>query len=316
MKRFVLIVDTDQAGQRLDRFLADARPEVSRSEAQRDIREGRVALSGEPVTRPSHRLRENDEIAWEAVARAPLAPRPIPLEVLHEDAHIVVVNKPIGLVAHPGAGTEAPTLVEGLLVDRDLPPSDDPVRPGIVHRLDKETSGVIVVAKTAAALTHLQQQFAARTVGKTYVAVVDGLIAEDEATIDAPIGRDPAYPRRMSIQPRGKPAQTDIQVLKQLEDSTLLLAHPRTGRTHQIRVHLKYIGHTVLGDSVYGPARPREQTKRHTSSQRDPCAEGAGERLMLHAWRLTVNHPETNAPVTFEALIPPEFPQYSYEAAQ
>jgi len=333
MKRIVLIVDADQAGQRLDRFLAAAHPEMSRSEVQDDVRAGRVTVADTVTTQPSRRLRENEEIAWDPADRAPLVPRPASFDILYEDEQLVVIDKPIGLVVHPGAGTEEPTLVEGLLCDRRLPESDDPSRPGIVHRLDKETSGVIVVAKTAAALAHLQAQFAARSVRKSYVAVVDGILAEEEATIDAPIGRDPANPRKMSVQARGKPAQTDIRILARLGDSTLLLAHPRTGRTHQIRVHLAYIEHSVVGDSPYGRTSRRDRAGQHTSSQGDPCSAGAGgqsllrkeqaegavygnaaaDRLYLHAWRLTVEHPGTAEPMTFEAPLPTEFPRYPYD---
>jgi len=293
MKRIALTIDSEHAGRRLDRFLADADPEISRSKVQRDIRDGRVSVSGEVTRQPAHRLRENDEIVWEIADRAPLIPLPIPLDVLYEDEHLVVVDKPAGLVVHPGAGTESPTLVEGLLADRTLPPSDDPVRPGIVHRLDKETSGVILVAKTSTALAHLQRQFAARSVEKTYLAVVHGVIAEGEGTIDAPIGRDPARPWRMCVRSRGRAARTDFRVLHRLRDSTLLLVRPHTGRTHQVRVHLQYIGHPVQGDPIYGDARRR--------------------RLMLHAWRIAVQHPETGKSLRFEAPIPAEFPKYPFE---
>ena len=343
MKRIVLIVNAEQAGRRLDQFLADAHPAMSRSEVQRDIRAGNVSVSGNVTCQSSRRLRENDEAVWELSDRAPITPHPIPLDILYEDDQLVVVDKPTGLVVHPGAGTDSPTLVEGLLSDRILPQSDDPVRPGIVHRLDKETSGVILVAKTAAALTHLQQQFASRSVTKSYIAVVDGIIPEEEGTIDAPIGRDPAYPRRMSIQSQGRSAQTDFRVLRRFEDSTLLLAQPRTGRTHQLRVHLRYIGHPVLGDSIYGPAAPRETAQGGMRRPRAIAApkEQPGDtvygtprsreqaqaayvpqgrsayaakrrRLMLHAWRLGVRHPETETPLRFEAPVPSEFPRYPF----
>ena len=325
MKRIALTIDSEQAGRRLDRFLADANPEISRSEVQRDIRDGRVSVSGKVTRQPSHRLRENDEIVWEIADRAPLTPHPIPLDVLYEDEHLVVVDKPAGLVVHPGAGTEAPTLVEGLLADRTLPPSDDPVRPGIVHRLDKETSGVILVAKTSAALAHLQRQFAARSVEKTYLAVVRGVIAEGEGTIDAPIGRDPARPRRMSVRSQGRAARTDFRVLHRLRDSTLLLVRPYTGRTHQVRVHLQYIGHPVLGDPIYGDAKHRRSPQvasdtgsrgpgqaAHDAQGRSGRAAMRG-RLMLHAWQIGVQHPETGESLRFEAPIPAEFPKYPFE---
>ncbi len=300
MKRIALTIDSEHAGRRLDRFLADADPVISRSEVQRDIRAGRVSVSGEVTRQPSRRLRENDEVIWEIADRAPLTPQPIPLDVLYEDEHLVAVDKPAGLVVHPGAGTESPTLVEGLLADRTLPRSDDPVRPGIVHRLDKETSGVILVAKTAAALAHLQRQFAARSVEKAYLAVVRGVIAEGEGTIDAPIGRDPAHPRRMRVRSQGRAARTDFRVLRRLRDSTLLLVRPHTGRTHQVRVHLQYIGHPVLGDDVY-------------DAQRRPAYAPKRRRMMLHAWRITVRHPETGKSLRLEAPVPPEFPDFACE---
>ncbi len=293
MKRIVLIVDAEQAGRRLDQFLTAVHPELSRGKVQRDIRAGNVSISGNAVCQPSRRLRENDEVVWELIDKEILTPRPMTLDILHEDDHLVVVDKPTGLVVHPGAGTDTPTLVEGLLSDRTLPPSDDPIRPGVVHRLDKETSGVILVAKTSTALTHLQRQFAARSVTKSYIAVVGGIIREKEGTIDAPIGRDPTYPRRMSIQSQGRAAQTDFRVLRRLEDSTLLLAQPRTGRTHQLRVHFCYIGRPVLGDAIYGNV--------------------PAERLLLHAWRITVRHPETEEVLRFEAPVPAEFPSYPFD---
>jgi 23S rRNA pseudouridine1911/1915/1917 synthase len=325
MKRIALTIDSEHAGRRLDRFLADADPEISRSEVQRDIRAGRVSVSGEVTRQPSRRLRENDEVIWEIADRAPLTPRPIPLDVLYEDEHLVAVDKPAGLVVHPGAGTESPTLVEGLLADRTLPRSDDPARPGIVHRLDKETSGVILVAKTAAALAHLQRQFAARSVEKAYLAVVRGVIAEKEGTIDAPIGRDPAHPRRMRVRSQGRAARTDFRVLRRLRDSTLLLVRPHTGRTHQVRVHLQYIGHPVVGDSIYGDAkRGRPPQVFSDSGSRGPGqaahdAQGRSayaakrRRMMLHAWRITVQHPETGKSLRLEAPVPPEFPDFACE---
>ncbi len=324
MKRIALSVETEHAGMRLDQFLADAHPDCSRSEIQREIRSGSVSVLGAVTVRPSHRLREGDEIVWERADRAVLNPQPIPLDILYEDDQLVAVDKPVGLVVHPGAGTEETTLVEGLLATRALPESDDPARPGIVHRLDKETSGVIVVAKTSDALANLQRQFADRSVAKAYIAVAGGVIEEDEATIDAPVGRDPANPRRMAIHAKGRAAQTDIRVLRRLDDATLLLASPRTGRTHQLRVHLQYIEHPVVGDEIYGSA----SKECPAGSPLDWNSEGKGEaafasrgrsanalgrsRMFLHAWRLTVRHPQSGEPLRLEAPIPPEFPEYPY----
>jgi 23S rRNA pseudouridine1911/1915/1917 synthase len=246
------------------------------------------------VLQPSYRVRLGEKVAWD-VFRAPhLTPASgVSIEVLYEDDSLVCINKPRGLVVHPGAGTLAPTLVEALLAGRQLPPSDDPVRPGIVHRLDKETTGVIVVAKTPEALASLKEQFSERTVDKRYLAEVSGIIAEAEGWIEAPIARDPSYPRRMSVQPRGREAQTAFRVLVRLEETTLVLVHPRTGRTHQIRVHFKYIGHPVMGDSIYGgPASPQ---------------------LQLHAWRLEITHPRTGERIRFEAPPPAQFPPFPYD---
>ncbi len=312
MKRIALIVGAEHAGRRLDRFLVDAHPELSRGEVQRDVRGGNVSVSGDVTYRPSRRLRENDEVIWEISDRLPLTSHPIPLAVLYEDDHLVAVDKPAGLVVHPGAGTNSPTLIEGLLAERTLPPSDDPARPGVVHRLDKETSGVILVAKTPAALTLLQRQFAARSVAKSYIAVVDGIVREEEGTVDAPIGRDPVSPRRMSVQPQGRAARTDFRVLRRLDGSTLLLAWPRTGRTHQLRVHLSYIGHPIHGDRIYGAPGSREQAQvAHDTQGRSACADRR-TRLMLHAWRIVLRHPETEEMLRLEAPIPPEFPSYPY----
>ncbi|MFC2100071.1 RluA family pseudouridine synthase, partial [Candidatus Bipolaricaulota bacterium] len=232
--------------------------------------------SARAASQRSYRVREGDQLTWEITSKPPLNPRPLDLSILHEDDHIVLVDKPAGLVVHPGAGTTTTTLVEALLVSRKLPASDDPTRPGIVHRLDKETSGVILVAKTPEALTALQQQFSARTTAKTYIAVVEGAVAEEEGWIDAPVGRDPRLPSRMAVQPAGREAQTGFSVLQRLDHATLLVVRPRTGRTHQIRVHCRYIGHPVVGDPVYGTRSSRNQAKQHTSSEREPCSEGAG----------------------------------------
>ena len=293
MEQLSLVVTAEQAGRRLDHVLAEARPERSRSEAQRDIRSGNVRVGCRIVRQASCRVRCGETIDWQIPAKPVLAPRPIPLTILFEDEDLVVIDKPVGLVVHPGSGTSAPTLVEALLVDRDLPPSDDPARPGIVHRLDRETSGLIVVAKTPPALSSLQHQFAARSVRKTYLAIAEGSIPEDEGWIDAPVGRDPRLPSRMSVHPRGRPSQTAFSVVRRDGDVSLLAVHPRTGRTHQIRVHLRYIDHPVVGDALYG-GRP-------------------ATRLMLHAWRLAFTHPTTGASMKLQSDVPKGFPVHPYD---
>ena len=285
--------DSEQVGRRIDQVLADAFPSLSRTEIQQEIRDGKINVSGEIVCRPSHRVRARDYIQWDIPDKPILSPSPIPISILYEDSDLIVINKPSGLVVHPGAGTTETTLVEGLLVDRKLPVSDDPARPGVVHRLDKETSGVIVVAKSLLALESLKRQFSDRATKKHYIAVVDGTFQETEGLIDAPIGRDPAMPQRMSIQAGGRPAQTEFTVLSQLGDSCLLWVRPHTGRTHQIRVHLRYIGHSVHGDAKYGGQ--------------------AADRLMLHAWRLVIRHPVRNEVMEFRSPVPDDFPTFPYE---
>ncbi len=294
--------DETTAGRRLDQVLSAHVPERSRTELKGLILSEQVGINGSIVARPAHRVCAGDviSIALPDAERDILSPRPlpVPIPILYEDDRFLVVNKPIDLIVHPGTGTTETTMVEALLVDRSLPPSDDPARPGIVHRLDKETSGVLVVAKTAPALETLQQQFAARTVIKHYIAVVDGIIAEDEGLIDAPIGRDVRLRRRMAVQAAGRPAVTRFRVLDRLGDRTLLLVALDTGRTHQIRVHMRYIDHPVCGDGIYG--------RRHATP---------GERLLLHAWRLEIASPDPADPQArrFEAPIPAEFPTYPYE---
>ena len=294
MERIESTVETDSDGERLDRFLASSRPDVSRSAIQREIREGRVLVSDVVVQRVSHRLRAGDVVLWSLPSLPILQPAAIPLSILYEDEALVALDKPAGLVVHPGAGSRETTLVEGLLATRDLPASDDLARPGIVHRLDKATSGVIIVAKTRAALGFLQRQFADRAVVKSYLAVVDGRVEEDEGTIDTPIGRDPTRPSRMTVHARGRSAQAEFQVLDRLPGRSLLCVRPRTGRTHQIRVQLRYIGHPVVGDEIYGGG-------------------ATADRMFLHAWRLAVRHPETGKELRLEAPIPGEFPVYPYE---
>lgn len=296
MEQISRTIDPEDEGRRLDQFLVALDSGASRAEVQRQIRDGRVSIGGRAVTQPSHRLRRGESVVWLPRSLAPLTPQTIPLDIVYEDDDILVVNKSAGLVVHPGAGTTGTaTLVEGLLATRDLPPSDDPARPGIVHRIDKETTGVLVVAKTPRAMVSLKRQFADRVVEKSYLAWVCGTIDESEGCIDAPVGRDPRAPRRMAVCPGGRDAETEFRVLARRPNRTFVLIRPRTGRTHQIRVHFKYIGHPVVGDELYG----------------GPRADG----LQLHAWRLTILHPTSGERQTFEAPPPPIFPREFYEAA-
>jgi len=218
----------------------------------------------------------------------------IPLDVLYEDDWLLVINKPPGLVVHPAPGHWRGTLVSALLHRwQGLPPGLDQVRPGIVHRLDKETSGVLVIAKDAATLTNLSAQFRRREVEKQYLAVVWGRLRRTRGTIAEPIGRNRVHRQRMAVRAGGRVAETTFEVVKTVGDISVVRLFPRTGRTHQIRVHLAAIGHPVVGDQVYGGARRR-------SGHGPPLIT----RHALHAERLTLQHPRTGEPVTFTAQIP------------
>ena len=296
MTELTIAADSEQVGRRIDQVLAEAFRELSRTEIQQYLRSGKVDILGKPITRPAYRVRAGDCIRWDVPDKTLLSPHPMSLSVLYEDTALIVVDKPSGLVVHPGAGTSETTLVEGLLVDRDLAVSDDPARPGVVHRLDKETSGIIVFAKTHEALVSLKSQFADRCTRKHYIAFVEGTFQEREGLIDAPIGRDPRRPQLRSIQATGRPSQTEFTVLSDIADASLLWIRPRTGRTHQIRVHLRYAGHPILGDKKYGG--------RSTT------------RLMLHAWRLVIRHPILGEPMEFRSPVLEVFPDYPYETLE
>lgn len=276
------ISETD-AGQRIDKFLATEVPNRSRSQIQDLIDEGRVTVLGVTV-KPSYRLSAGDIV----VARVPpekepeLVAQPIPLDVIYQDDDLVVVNKPAGMVVHPAPGHEKGTLVNALLARvpeiADLAASGEgpASRPGIVHRLDKETSGLILVAKHEDARRYLQRQFKQRKVEKTYVALLEGRLQPPQGIIDASIGRDPHHRQRMAVLSRGgRPAKTIYHLIEYLGDYSLASVQPITGRTHQIRVHFSAIDHPVVGDRVYGYRRPRL----------------GAERQLLHAWKLALTLP-------------------------
>lgn len=285
----------DEPERRLDLFVARVCG-VSRSAAQRLIDEGRVMVNGVPLA-PGDRLRAGDEVAIALPPPEDEHPQPeaMPLDLLYEDEHLLVVNKSAGMATHPGAGRRAGTLVNALLAHRPgiASAGSDPKRPGIVHRLDRETSGVLVVAATAAALRSLQRQFRQRKVDKRYLALAYGYVSPERAAIEAPIGRDPVHRQRMAVLPEGRKARTEYRVLRQLEGCSLLEVRLLTGRTHQIRVHLASIGHAVVGDRVYGPKRQAIFAPRQ----------------FLHAWRLALDHPATGERMTFRAPLPTDLGQ-------
>jgi 23S rRNA pseudouridine1911/1915/1917 synthase len=299
-----LVVDEAGAGARLDAWLARAMPALSRARIQSLIEDGHVGLEGGRA-RPSSRLRLGQAVTLTVPPpQAPaLQPEAIALQVVHEDDDLLVVDKPAGLVVHPGAGASCGTLVNALLHHaRNLSGVGGVLRPGIVHRLDKGTSGLMVVAKNDAAHRALATQFAGRTVEKEYLALVLGTPRLKEGTVDAAIGRDPHHRQRMSVRaPRGREARSAWRVVETFEGAALLRVRIHTGRTHQIRVHLSSLGHPVAGDATYGGKR--------TPSSRSAAARAALTGLTrpaLHAARLSFVHPRTGQRLAFESPLPPD----------
>jgi len=286
-------VDERGTRQRLDRYLAALGNWGSRSQVQRLIDSGHVRVDGEPA-KAGTLLRRGQMIA---VTPAPAALPPgveaeeIPLCVLYEDEWLLVINKPPGLVVHPAPGHWRGTLVSALLHHwRGPRPGLDPLRPGIVHRLDKDTSGVLVIAKDAATLADLGAQFRTHQVEKQYVALVWGRLRRQRGTISAPIGRNPKHRKRMAVRDGGRAALTAFEVCEELDGMTMLRLFPKTGRTHQIRVHLAAIGHPIVGDAVYGAGRTR-------------ASATLIRRQALHAERITFRHPHTGSCVSFVAPL-------------
>jgi 23S rRNA pseudouridine1911/1915/1917 synthase len=290
-----------EAGLRLDVFVGAHLAGRSRSFAAQLILSGHVQVGGH-TRKPGYRLKAGDIVTGCLPPPRPtgLQPEPVPLHILYEDAHIVVLNKQPGLVVHPAPGHYSGTLVNGLLHHcPDLGRIGEDIRPGIVHRLDKDTSRTLVVAKHAAALDHLARQFKARSVSKEYLALVHGVVAAESGTLQMPIGRHPVDRKRMSIRSRrAREAETAWKVARRLKQSTLLEVRLKTGRTHQIRVHLAAMGHPVVGDPLYGSRRELSRTLVREGER------SAVRRQMLHAWRLGFVHPFTGEPMQFESPLP------------
>jgi 23S rRNA pseudouridine1911/1915/1917 synthase len=293
-----LVATPDEAGRRLDVFITSRVPDLSRAQVQRLIREGHVQVPRGPA-RPGRAVTPGlvVDVNVPEAAPAELQPEALPLRVLHDDADIVVIDKAPGIVVHPAAGHAAGTLVNALLHHvRGLSGIGGRERPGIVHRLDRGTSGVMVVAKHDRAHRALAQQFRERQVGKTYLALVWGTPRKD-ATLDRPIGRDPRHRQKMSTRARrARPALTRVIDVEALGGVSLVRVAISTGRTHQIRVHLSEAGHPVVGDEVYG-GRRRKSPARF-------AALSALARPFLHASTLSFAHPADGRPVTFEAPLP------------
>ncbi len=300
---FTISVPPKDHGRRIDQFLAETDLHLSRSQIKHMIEEKHILLN-QRVTKPSARLKSGDTISGTLPHSKPLmlTPEPIPLAVLYEDPSIIVIDKPPGMVVHPAPGNPSGTLVNALLHHcKDLSGIHGTLRPGIVHRLDKETSGVMVVAKNDEAYHHLVKQFKNRKVEKLYLAIVYGNVKRDEGLIDAPIGRHPDQRKKMSIQKtKGRIALTHWKVLERFGAFTLLEIHPQTGRTHQIRVHLTSMGHPLLKDPLYGK-RGKSQTMDDPRLRE--CL-GRIHRQALHAKRLGFDHPRTKERVLFHAPLP------------
>lgn len=295
------VVAPEQKGQRLDQFLVQVEgAELSRSQIKKLIDEGHVTVNDESVE-PSYKIKTDDLIRVEIPPPKELTihPENIPLEIVYEDNDIIVVNKPRGMVTHPAPGNYSGTLVNALLYHCQLSHLGAPLRPGIVHRLDKDTSGLIVAAKTDAAYHSLVKQLKDRTVEKTYVALVHGAVKNNEGIIEARIGRHPVNRKKMAVlesqnskgeSQKGKEAFTSYKAIKRFKSYTLVEVKIKTGRTHQIRVHLTHIGHPLVGDPTYGGQKDEFQV--------------AGQ--LLHAKKLEFIHPRTGETMKFEAELPEE----------
>lgn len=297
-------ITLETIGERIDKALAVAHPEYSRAQWQRLIKDGQVLLQGKPV-KSSFVIAKREVVAavLPEIVEAEIVAEAIPLDIRYEDEDLILINKPAGMVVHPAAGHDSGTLVNAVLAHcPDLAGVGGEKRPGIVHRLDKDTSGLILVAKNDKAMRFLQAQFRKRTIGKKYVALVDGVINPSSALIDAPLGRDPRNRKRMSViapsagggrrSARGRESQTEYHTLRVFEEFTLLDCLLYTGRTHQIRVHLAYVGFPIVGDSVYGRRKQNMTIKL--------------KRHFLHAAELRFKRPSDGEELTFTAELPPE----------
>jgi 23S rRNA pseudouridine1911/1915/1917 synthase len=291
----------EDVGERLDRYLTRQLPAHSRAYLQQLIEQKRILVDGR-ATKPGYRLRAGDRITVSLPPPKPsgVLPEPIPLDVLYEDTHLLVVNKPAGMVVHPSPGNASGTLVNALLAHCTYLSGIGGIeRPGIVHRLDKDTSGAIVAAKDDATHRGLARMFAERRVKKLYLAIVRGDIVDAEGVIDAAVGRHPVHRQKMSTHTRvGRQAVTEFRVLERFGLYTLVELRPRTGRTHQIRVHMAAVGHPLLGDPTYGRCRkePQRSSREHQLS--------GFRRQALHAWVLGFVHPATGEWLECRAPLP------------
>ncbi|KMN43877.1 RluA family pseudouridine synthase [Bacillus sp. LK2] len=285
-------VAEEQKSERIDKFVAEINSEWSRSQVQQWIKDDVVTVNGKSV-KVNYKVKENDEITVTIPdpEELDIQAEDMNLEIYYEDADVLVVNKPRGMVVHPAPGHTSGTLVNGLMHHcTDLSGINGVMRPGIVHRIDKDTSGLLMVAKNDMAHESLVNQLVAKTVTRRYKAIVHGVIPHDKGTIDAPIGRDKKERQSMTVDENGKNAVTHFQVLERFKDFTLVECRLETGRTHQIRVHMKYIGYPLAGDPKYGPKKTLDMNGQ-----------------ALHAGILGFDHPRTGEYIQFEAPIPEVF---------
>ena len=283
-------VITDQTG-RIDKVLTSLEPEITRSQLKNLINDGHVTVNGQAV-KPKYKVQAGDKISL--VKSEPqsleLTPENIPLDIVYEDDDVIVVNKPQGMVVHPAPGHPDHTLVNALLYHSPLSTINGTFRPGIVHRIDKDTSGLLMVAKNDLAHQSLAEQLRNKTNKREYLALVYGQIKEDEGTIDAPLGRNPQDRKKQAVVKGGRHAVTHFKVMKRYDNFTLVKCILETGRTHQIRVHMKYIGHPLVGDPLYGPRKMIGKNGQ-----------------FLHAALLGFKHPRTGKEMVFEAPLPENF---------
>jgi 23S rRNA pseudouridine1911/1915/1917 synthase len=284
---------------RIDKFLSQCIEDTSRGTIQKWIDEKLLLCNGEIITKKTS-LREGDTIQYPAEAETEeegeLKPNAIPLNIVYEDDDIIVINKEAGMIVHPGNNTENNTLCHAILAHcgESIREVGDPERPGIVHRLDKETSGLVVIAKTATAHERLQDAFQEREVFKEYECIVEGVPSLQSGTIEEPIGRHPRIRVKMTICPEGREAKTDWKIISSHESYSHIRCRIHTGRTHQIRVHMKFIGHPILGDMVYG-------------FRRKTALSLSAPRVMLHSCQLAFSHPTTGKALEFTAPTPKDF---------
>jgi 23S rRNA pseudouridine1911/1915/1917 synthase len=293
-------IQEDEAGQRLDRYIVSVLPDISRSSVQTMITEGLVLLNGR-ASKPGYMLRTGDRVQISELRPKQLPgkaqPLDLPLDIIYEDQDLLVVNKPTGLVVHPAPGHAEDTLVNALVARYpSLQSVEGDLRPGIVHRLDKDTSGLIIIARNVQTQAALIDEMKEHSIIKSYLALVEGVVSLDQGSIDAPIGRNPRHRQQMAIMATGsREAITHFRVLQRFSRHTLLLLQLETGRTHQIRVHLKAIGHPVVGDPVYGSGNVRGNLGL--------------KRQFLHAYQLVFTHPRTGVLLELEAPLPNDLAQ-------